>query len=244
MIYIGKAKNLRRRISQYRNAKRCKAHHKMRKIVSEATHFEFEICASETQALTLETQLIQQHRPKWNVAGAFFFLYPLIGIRFEADDVYFCYTTQPELFPAFQFHGAFRSRYRTREGFFSLIELVRLIGHSIPRNHLQKKGLLPALMKHQYVYGFRQIPKEWKLKLEAFLKGDSFEAIEALSLLLLENASATKNAKDTQDLLRAIRRFWRHEILSLKNARDRTHHSSYPVLQKERDLIFIQAKAV
>lgn len=240
LIYIGKAKNLRRRISQYRNAKRRKAHAKMKKIVAEAVRLEHEICESELHALKLENELIQKHRPKWNVAGAFYFLYPMIGIRINQEGhLFFCYTTSPENHPLFQFHGAFRSRQRTREGFFSLMELLRLIGHFIPRNHLMKEGVATAPKKFEYIYGFRQIPAEWSSRLNAFFKGDDFSAIEELSLLLLEKPSAVAKSSETQDRLREVRQFWRHEILKLKRAREHSNCQAYPVSQKERDQLFI-----
>lgn len=73
LIYVGKAKNLKRRIGQYRNAKRRKKHQKMQKIIQNADRIQFDICASELDAELMETQLIQAFRPKWNTAGAFFF---------------------------------------------------------------------------------------------------------------------------------------------------------------------------
>jgi predicted GIY-YIG superfamily endonuclease len=243
LIYIGKAKNLRRRISQYRNAKRRKAHAKMKKIVSEAVRLEHEICENELQALKLENELIQKHRPKWNIAGAFYFLYPMIGIRINSEgQLFFCYTTNPEEHPQFNFHGAFRSRQRTREGFFSLMELLRLIGHFIPKNHLLKEGLILSPKKYEYIYGFRQIPTEWSSKLGAFFKGEDFSAIEELSLLLLDKPSATAKSAETQDRLREIRSFWRHEIQKLKKARESQNHQSYPITQKERDQLFITVR--
>lgn len=241
LIYIGKAKNLRRRISQYRNAKRCKRHAKMKKIVSEAVRLEHEVCSSELEALKLENTLIQNHRPKWNVAGAFYFLYPMIGIRINPEgELFLCYTTQPEKHPLFNFHGAFRSRLRTREGFFSLMELLRIIGHSIPRNRLIKEGVYSTPQKYEYIYGFRQIPLEWSSKINSFFSGDSFEAIEELSLLLLEKPSAVARSSETQEVLRQIRQFWRHEILKLKKAREHSNTLIYPIPQKDRDLLFIQ----
>lgn len=244
LIYIGKAKNLRRRLAQYRNAKRCKRHAKMKNIVAEAVRLEHEVCESELHALQLENQLIQEHRPKWNVAGAFYFLYPMLGVRINSEGhLFFCYTTSPEKHPLFEFHGAFRSRERTREGFFSLMELLRTIGHSIPRNHLQKEGVYSAPQKYEYIYGFRQIPKEWSLQLNSFFKGDSFEAIENLSLLLLEKPTALARSAETQTLLRELRLFWRHEILKLKNARKFSGYRHYPVPQKARDLLFISYQA-
>ena len=71
LIYVGKAKNLRRRLGQYKNAKRTKKHRKMRLIVSEADRVETEDCSSDLDAYLLEAKLIQELRPKWNTAGAF-----------------------------------------------------------------------------------------------------------------------------------------------------------------------------
>jgi excinuclease ABC subunit C len=243
LIYIGKAKNLSRRISQYRNARRCKAHAKMRKIKKEATRLEFEICENEFWALKLENELIQKHRPKWNVAGAFYFLYPMVGLKIgvgdQAGEFFICYTTTPEEYPAFEFHGAYRSRLRTKTAFFSLIELLGMIGHPIPRSKIQKQGIAGAPKKFDYVYGFRQIPKDWMPLLDPFLSGDNFLAIEELSLLLLEKPGALARSSETQEHLRELRKFWRHEIQPLKRAREHSSHNDYPVKQKERDSLFI-----
>ena len=244
LIYIGKAKNLRRRISQYRNAKRRKAHAKMRSIVAEADRIEHEVCESEFHALRLENELIQKHRPKWNVAGAFYFLYPMLGIRIAKDgQLYLCYTTSPENHPNFEFHGAFRSRERTREGFFALTELLRLIGHMVPRTQLIKDGICALPKKFEYVYGFRQIPVEWSALLSPLFRGDDFSAVEELSLMLLDKPSALARSSETQDRLREVRRFWRHEIIKLRLAREKTQWEKYPVNQKDRDLVFLTANS-
>jgi hypothetical protein len=247
IIYIGKAKNLSRRISQYRNARRCKAHAKMRKIRKEAAWLEFEICESEIHALRLENHLIQEHRPKWNVAGAFYFLYPMIGIRIgtgdQAGQFFVCYTTQPLNYPGFEFHGAFRSRLRTKTAFFSLIELLRMIGHAIPRGQIQKTGLIGPPKKFEYAYGFRQVPIDWMPLLDPFLSGDHFLAVEELALLLLEKPGALARSSETQEHLRELRSFWRHEILPLKRAREHSLHPNYPVAQRDRDALFISLKS-
>ena len=244
LIYIGKAKNLRRRLAQYRNAKRRKAHAKMRKIFKEGVRLEHEVCDTELDALILENQLIQKHRPKWNVAGAFFFLYPMIGIRINKEGhLFFCYTTTPEKHPLFEFHGAFRSRARTRESFFALMALLRMIGHPIPRSQLRKESVLGEPQKFEYVYGFRQIPSDWLPDVNLFFSGESFKAIEKLSLMLLEKPSARARSSETQDQLRELRQFWRHEILRLKKAREVTHWPSYPISQQDRDLLLITANA-
>lgn len=239
LIYVGKAKNLRRRLSQYRNAKRRKAHAKMRKIVNEARRFEHEVCANEFEALRLENEIIQAKRPKWNVAGAFYFLYPMLGIRVSGGELHLCYTTNPETYPEYRFHGAYRSRERTREGFFALIELLRLVGHAT----VKRRRIGTDRNSRAYVYGFRQIPSEWQARLEKFLSGESFEAIEELSLLLLERPTAVARRVETQERLHEIRRFWRHEALVLRKVRDRAKWKTYPVSQKDRDLLFIEGRA-
>jgi predicted GIY-YIG superfamily endonuclease len=241
LIYVGKAKNLRRRLSQYRNAKRRKKHAKMRKIVAEAVRLEHEICADEFAALHLENQWIREHRPKWNVAGAFYFLYPMIGVAIEGGVLNLVYTTLPEAFPGYLFHGAFRSRDRTREAFFALTELLKLIGHPMPRPKRAKVPIGPR--GSTYVFGFRQIPADWSERLDAFFRGDDFSAIEELAILLLERPTAVAHRLKTQERLRGLRLFWRHEIQTLKKARERAKWTGYPVAQRDRDGVFIALRA-
>lgn len=237
IIYVGKAKNLRRRLGQYRNARRCKKHHKMRSIVRDATAMRFESLASDLEACLRETALIQELRPKWNVAGAFSFLYPLIGMRWNGSDASFCWTTQPERSPGYQFHGSFRSRFIVREAFYSLMELLEYVGH---RN---RKARRVALQRgYPRDFEFRQLPAEWALSWERFWKGESKEALEQLSMALLENAGARRSAAEVEEHLRNLLRFWRHEAQPLHKARVRSGIPEWPVPQKQRDPLFLRAR--
>lgn len=66
IIYIGKAKALRRRVSQY--FLRFDHHEgKVRKMVEHVDNFEYIITDSEFEALVLECSLIKQNRPKYNI---------------------------------------------------------------------------------------------------------------------------------------------------------------------------------
>src|SRR5215510_9961298 len=78
LIYVGKAKNLKRRLSQYRNTIRRKKYRRMRGIVRAAARIEIQLAGTDLDACLMETQLIQKHRPRWNIVGAYSFLYPLI----------------------------------------------------------------------------------------------------------------------------------------------------------------------
>ncbi len=236
LIYIGKARNLRRRIGQYRNAKRRKAHLKMRKIINEAVRLEFESCSSDMEACLLEAKLIQEHRPRWNTAGAFYFLYPLVGVKFERDITYFCYTTEPESFDGFDFHGAYRSRGLVRAAFWSLVELLGYVGHRTSRNRSFK------LPKHSYVVGFRRLPEEWMPLWQQFLKGESRKVMEELILAMVENAGARRAGREIQTELNRLKAFWKHEALSLKTVCEAMSYTTYPVPQKERDFLYLKRR--
>ncbi len=65
VIYVGKAKVLRNRVRSYFSSKRLDA--KTMQLVSQITDFDYIVTDSEQEALILETTLIKQHRPKYNV---------------------------------------------------------------------------------------------------------------------------------------------------------------------------------
>ena len=66
IIYIGKAKALKNRVSQYFGSE--KNHDaKVRKMTSHVDWFEYILTDSEFEALVLESSLIKQHQPKYNI---------------------------------------------------------------------------------------------------------------------------------------------------------------------------------
>ncbi len=66
IIYIGKAKKLKNRVSQYFGSGKQHSD-KVRSMVSNVEDFEYIICDSEFEALILECSLIKQHKPKYNI---------------------------------------------------------------------------------------------------------------------------------------------------------------------------------
>ena len=66
IIYIGKAKALRNRVSQYFGSQNNHAE-KVHRMVDNVDHFEYIITDSEFEALILECSLIKQHTPKYNI---------------------------------------------------------------------------------------------------------------------------------------------------------------------------------
>lgn len=66
IIYIGKAKALKNRVSQYFGSQN-RHPIKVRKMVENVDHFDYIVTGSEFEALVLECSLIKQHSPKYNI---------------------------------------------------------------------------------------------------------------------------------------------------------------------------------
>ena len=66
IIYIGKAKALRNRVSQYFGSQ-LRHTEKVRRMVENVDDFDYILCNSEFEALTLECSIIKQHNPKYNI---------------------------------------------------------------------------------------------------------------------------------------------------------------------------------
>src|SRR5437016_4068711 len=240
LIYVGKAKNLKRRLSQYRNTLRRKTHRRMRGIVKDAAHIEIHCVESDLDACLMEAVLIQEHRPRWNIVGAYSFLYPLIGIRSTNGNIEFCMTSTPDALlkecPGFEFHGAFRSRRITGDAFFALMRLLKFVGHVNPSN---RRTRIP---RYSYIFSFRRLPSNWAGIWGGFYKGESAVAMEELILSLVETTGARCRPSKVQEHLDELKRFWRHEVLTLDKVRKATGYTEWPVPQEQGDLVFLSYK--
>lgn len=66
ILYVGKAKSLRNRVRQYFQSSRA-MDAKTQELVSRIVDFEFIVTDTEAEALILESNLIKQHKPRFNV---------------------------------------------------------------------------------------------------------------------------------------------------------------------------------
>ena len=82
IIYIGKAKNLKNRVSQYFLRPQSG---KVAAMVSHVDHFETILVSSEKEALILECNLIQTHYPRYNIMLMDDSHYPYIALKKKDD---------------------------------------------------------------------------------------------------------------------------------------------------------------
>ncbi len=84
IIYVGKAISLKNRVRQYFQAGR-NVTPKIERMISQIDHFEYIITDSEVEALVLESNLIKEHRPKYNTMLKDDKNYPYIRATIEED---------------------------------------------------------------------------------------------------------------------------------------------------------------
>lgn len=77
VIYVGKAKNLQRRMKQYFNGNLSP---KNQLLVKNIVDFDYQITPSEVDALILEQELINEHEPKYNIRIKEAKIYPYIEL--------------------------------------------------------------------------------------------------------------------------------------------------------------------
>ena len=81
LLYVGKAKNLKKRVSSYFTKKQ--EHGKTRVLVSKIQNIKYVVVATEMDALLLENNLIKKYQPKYNVMLKDGKTYPWICVKNE-----------------------------------------------------------------------------------------------------------------------------------------------------------------
>lgn len=124
VIYVGKAKKLKNRVSQYFQDS---ASHtaKTRKMVSHIDHFEVIIAATEFEALVLECSLIKQHMPKYNILLKDDKGYPYIRLTTKEDYPEISVVSKISK-DGSEYFGPYGSRGVTNHAVEAILEALRL----------------------------------------------------------------------------------------------------------------------
>lgn len=118
IIYIGKAKNLKNRVSSYFTKKKFESY-KVKVLVDKIHDLKFIIVNSESDALLLENNLIKKHQPRYNILLKDDKTFPWICIKNEPFPRVF--STRTVLNDGSQYFGPYTSAYAVKV----LLNLIR-----------------------------------------------------------------------------------------------------------------------
>lgn len=103
IIYVGKSRKLKNRVSQY--FQNNKKNFKTLRMVMQAEDFDYILCKTEIEALSLENTLIKQYTPRYNIKLKDAKSYPYIKITSEAYPKLIC--TRSRLADKSKYFGPF-----------------------------------------------------------------------------------------------------------------------------------------
>lgn len=207
IIYVGKAKNLRNRVSSY--FKNINSHNaKTLELVKNIRDIEFFICKTEVEALILENNLIKKNKPKYNILLKDEKTYPYIKFTREKFPKIEVVRSTKRLNEKADYFGPYPMGI-----FFAVKSLLKLFPMR-DCNRNMEKITKPCLKYHMNTCPapcmYKDIETEYNVNVEnfkSFLKGHQSDILDILEKRM-------KHFSDNMEFERAINE--REKINSLK----------------------------
>jgi len=179
LIYVGKAKHLKKRISSYFNKNL--DNKKTIELVSKIHHIEFTIVNSEEDAFLLENNLIKQYQPRYNISLTDDKTYPLVVIKKERSPRVF--VSRKKISDGSEYFGPYTSVESVNEMLFFIKQQfpIRTCKLNLSADNISKKKFKVCL---EYHLGNCKGPCEGLQSLEEYNEG-----IEQLRALLKGNTA-------------------------------------------------------
>ena len=207
IIYIGKAKDLQKRVSQYFLRPQTGKVLRMRNSVE---YFETIITQNEKEALVLEMNLIQEHYPKYNILLMYDKHYPYIALKKKNDPYLLIKRNKKD--KNYDYFGPFPSSSAASE-------MITLLNKIFPIRKCRNIPSTPCLYYHLgqcLAPCINKIDEDTYQKLrddvKSFLKGNNFKVkeemkqkmIEASNNLEYERAAEYKKIIDAIDHINTV----------------------------------------
>ena len=197
IIYIGKAKNLKKRVSSY--FKKKLENNKVRVLVSKIVDIQYIIVDYESDALLLENNLIKKFQPRYNILLKDDKSYPWIVIRNEAFPR--IHSTRTVIKDGSKYFGPYTSVHMVK----ILLDLIRQLyqlrncKYNLSAENIKKKTIKPCLEYHigncKAPCNGSQTEADYNKSIEEIkkiLKGNIFELLEYLRKTMKEYADVYK----------------------------------------------------
>lgn len=201
VIYVGKAKKLKNRVSSYFNGVH---NYKTTKLVSEIVDFDYIVTQSEKEALLLEINLIKDYSPRYNIMFMDNSYYPYIQLTRERHPRLRIVRDAKD--KKCRHFGPFPDATAARETFKLLNRLYPLR----KCNHIPKKPCLYASLNQCLAPCVNEVSEETyqqiTREITRFIKGDVKEVIDDLHHKMAEASEALnfEQAKEYRDMIRYI----------------------------------------
>lgn len=220
LLYIGKAKNLKKRVASYFN-RDAQHNAKTKVLVKKIADIQHNIVNSERDALLMENAFIKEHQPKYNIALKDDKSYPFIKITHEPfPKVYF---TRQYIKDGSEYFGPYTSLYHVR----SLMDLIKKIYPvrscqlNLSQKNIEQKKFRVCL---EYHIGNCLGPCEAKQSEHSYLKNiDEIRSILNGKLSVVRVLMKEQMEQAVQELRFEDAESWKNKINSLKEYMELTN---------------------
>jgi excinuclease ABC subunit C len=146
IIYVGKAKNLKKRVSSYFN--KTQDNPKTRIMLQKVIEIRYIVVESEEEAFLLENNLIKEHRPRYNAMLKDDKTYPWIVVRNEAFPR--VYLTRKKIDDKSHYYGPYPSVVNAKQLLRLLTNIypVRNCNYLLSKENIEKKKFHVCLQYH------------------------------------------------------------------------------------------------
>lgn len=210
IIYVGKAVNLKRRVSSYFRKLNNRSP-KIEKMITLIDYFEYIVTDSELEALVLENNLIKEHRPKYNTMLKDDKSYPFMKVTVQEDFPRVLFARQMKRDGA-KYFGPYTSAGAVKDTIELVKKLygIRTCNKSLPREIGNGRPCLYYQMKQCAAPCQGCISKEEYAKrverLLGFLNGEYKKVIAELEQKMKEKAAELnfEEAAEYRDLIESV----------------------------------------
>lgn len=228
MIYVGKAKDLNKRVSQYFvDPERLST--KTRVLVSKIADIQYSVVDTEADALLLENNLIKQYKPRYNILLKDSKTYPWICVT--ADEFPRVFLTRTLTKDGSRFYGPYSSvrHAKTLLEFFTRTYPIRSCKYKITAEAVLRHKFRPCLDLHigrckGCCVGAisRQEYSDYILEVERLLSGGVHDIIREYKTLMQQAAEDLdfETAQAYKERIEALQSHYSKSIISTADSRD------------------------
>lgn len=209
ILYIGKAKNLKNRISSYTRARPGYSADHTLEMLDNVTSIQWKVCKSEEAALRKENELLHAIRPPYNVAQTQAEHYLFLGVKESAqaqDQLDFQLSSYAEIRnEGYHVYGCFNHRSKIKAGYTALLRLI--YAASSTRARFSYPARICRVYPPWLYTG--EFPRDWREPLDRFLSGKSHELLQLIVEKLLSNETIPAFMRPSlQDDIEIVRSFY------------------------------------